>query len=113
MAAVSLRHFFASCFSVIECMPCYVGFTLIVLTFNFQIVLQKSCNNKVRRIPYALHPTSSPNVNILHNYISKIIKTKKVTLGFFGGAVVKNLPANAGDTGSSSGPGRSHMPRSN
>ena len=31
--------------------------------------------------------------------------------GFPGGAVVKNLPANAGDTGSSPGPGRSHMPR--
>ena len=30
---------------------------------------------------------------------------------FPGGAVVKNLPANAGDTGSSPGPGRSHMPR--
>ena len=29
------------------------------------------------------------------------------------GAVVKNLPANAGDTGSSPGPGRSHMPQSN
>ena len=26
------------------------------------------------------------------------------------GAVVKNPPANAGDTGSSPGPGRSHMP---
>ena len=32
--------------------------------------------------------------------------------GFPGGAVVKNLPANAGDTGLSPGPGRSHMPRS-
>ena len=32
--------------------------------------------------------------------------------GFPGGAVVENLPANAGDTGSSSGLGRSHMPRS-
>ena len=30
-----------------------------------------------------------------------------------GGAVVKNPPANAGDTGWSPGPGRSHMPRSN
>ena len=29
--------------------------------------------------------------------------------GFPGGAVVKNPPANAGDTGSSPGPGRSHM----
>ena len=33
--------------------------------------------------------------------------------GFPGGAVVENLPANVGDTGSSPGLGRSHMPRSN
>ena len=32
---------------------------------------------------------------------------------FPGGAVVKNLPANAGDTGSIPVPGRSHMPWSN
>ena len=32
---------------------------------------------------------------------------------FPGDAVVKNLPANAGDTGSSPVPGRSHVPRSN
>ena len=32
---------------------------------------------------------------------------------FPGGAVVKNPPASAGDTGSLPGPGRSHMPRSN
>ena len=32
---------------------------------------------------------------------------------FPGGTVVKNVPANAGDTGSIPGPGRSHMPRSN
>ena len=31
---------------------------------------------------------------------------------FPGGAVVENLPANAGDTGLSLGLGRSHMPRS-
>ena len=36
----------------------------------------------------------------------------KTQEGLPGGAVVKNLPANAGDTGSSPGPGRSHMPRS-
>ena len=33
--------------------------------------------------------------------------------GFPGGAVVESLPANAGDTGSSPGLGRSHMPQSN
>ena len=32
---------------------------------------------------------------------------------FPGGTVVKNLPANAGGTGSIPCPGRSHMPRSN
>ena len=36
-----------------------------------------------------------------------------VIKGFPGGTVVENLPANAGDTGSSPGLGRSHMPRSN
>ena len=33
--------------------------------------------------------------------------------GFPGGAVVESLPANAGDTGSRPGLGRSRMPRSN
>ena len=35
-----------------------------------------------------------------------------MNLGFPGGAVVESLPANAGDTGSSPGLGRSHMPQS-
>ena len=33
--------------------------------------------------------------------------------GFLGGTVVKNLPANSGDMGSSPSLGRSHMSRSN
>ena len=41
------------------------------------------------------------------------IASKMIEPGFPGGAVVENLPANAGDTGSSPGLGRSHMPRSN
>ena len=32
---------------------------------------------------------------------------------FLGGAVDKNLPAYAGDTGSIPGPGKFHMPRGN
>ena len=40
-------------------------------------------------------------------------KQKKTIQDFRGGAVVKNLPADARDTGSNPGPGRSHMPRSN
>ena len=38
---------------------------------------------------------------------------KKPISGFPGGAVVENLPANAGDTGSSPGLGESRVPRSN
>ena len=37
---------------------------------------------------------------------------KKYLEGFPRGAVVESLPANAGDTGSSPGLGRSHMPQS-
>ena len=44
--------------------------------------------------------------------IDKLDFIKVKNLGFPGGAVVENLPANAGDTGSSPGLGRSHMPRS-
>ena len=33
--------------------------------------------------------------------------------GFPGGLVVKNPPANAGNTGSIPGPGRSHVPQRN
>ena len=50
--------------------------------------------------------------------VNKFFLTFEITLkanggGFPVGAVVKNPPANAGDMGSSPGPGRSHMPRSN
>ena len=44
------------------------------------------------------------------SYYTAVEKNKAE--GFPGGALVKNLPANAGDTGSSPGLGRSHMPRS-
>ena len=41
------------------------------------------------------------------------IQSKQYSGDFPGGAVVKNPPANAGDTGSIPGPGRSHMLWSN
>ena len=44
--------------------------------------------------------------------IIREMQVKTTMRGFPGGAVVENLPANAGDTGSSPGLGRSHMPRS-
>ena len=48
--------------------------------------------------------------------ISLIIRERQIKTtvrGFPGGAVVENLPANTGDTGSSPDLGRSHMPWSN
>ena len=48
-------------------------------------------------------------MNIYGKILNKILEN----WGFPGGAVVENLPANAGDTGSSPGLGRSHMLRSN
>ena len=41
------------------------------------------------------------------------MKVKTTMRGFPGGTVVKNPPANTGDTGLSPGLGRSHMPWSN
>ena len=48
------------------------------------------------------------------SFIEKVLllKKKKKT-GFPSGSVVKNPPANAGDMGSTPGPGGSHMPRGN
>ena len=47
------------------------------------------------------------------SHLSQCLSLKRPELGFPGGTVVKNPHANAGDTGLSPGPGRSHMPRSN
>ena len=44
---------------------------------------------------------------------SYLLTLKNTVLDFPGGTVVKNPPANAGDTGLSPGPGRSHMPQNN
>ena len=58
----------------------------------------------------------SDHLEVLKRSLPKIkIKTSSLKTkfpGFPGGAVVENLPANAGDTGSSPGLGGSHMPRS-
>ena len=43
--------------------------------------------------------------------VGPVVKT--VLQGFPGGSVVKNPPASAGDTGSITDPGRSHVPWSN
>ena len=56
--------------------------------------------------------TTRKLLEVINEY-GKIARYKINAQGFPGGAVVENLPANAGDTGSYPGLGRSHMPRSN
>ena len=67
-------------------------FPIVLLPFNFQSIMQYT---------YILH---------INNV--KYIILNNILWGLPGGAVVENPPANAGETGSSPGPGRSHMPRS-
>ena len=52
-------------------------------------------------------------MNVAYTYNVILFSLKKEGRGFPGGTVVKNPPANAGDTGSSPGPGRSHVLQSN
>ena len=52
-------------------------------------------------------------ISQVYEHIAQAFYWKGLRQDFPGGAVVKNLPAKAGDMGSNPGPGRSHMPRSN
>ena len=52
-------------------------------------------------------------MNETKSWFSDKFNKNNQLMGFPGGAVVENLPANVGDTGSSPGLGRSHMPWSN
>ena len=60
------------------------------------------------------HRNPAEIMKILKDNMAILEKQVKNTnnRGFPGGAVVESLPANAGDTGSSPGLGRFHMPRS-
>ena len=58
--------------------------------------------------------TNGRHTSTFKFFSNHVVKSKKKQMeGFPGGAVVENLPVNAGDTGSSPGLGGSHMPRSN
>ena len=66
---------------------------------------------KVQRVCNTLRLKGVPKS--IMSQISNDVPQKLHSRGFPGGAVVKNLPANAGDMGLIPGPGRSHMPWSN
>ena len=64
-------------------------------------------------MPQLKDPARSNEDPVCCNKDTTHATTKTQHWDFPGDAVVKNPPANAGDTGSSPGPRRSHMPRSN
>ena len=51
--------------------------------------------------------------NLQDIFLQELLIIKTYSWDFPGGAMVKNPPANAGDTGLSPGPGTSHMPQNN
>ena len=59
----------------------------------------------LRSVDYIPKEVGNPEIINKQEFLSSV--------GFPGGTVVKNLPANAGDTGLSPGPRRSHMLWSN
>ena len=80
--------------------------------FRDIVITPKATSNIESKSPFlSVLPTllNSEAFEILITFLFN----KCFTWGFPGGAVVKNPPANAGDTGSSPGPERSHMLRSN
>ena len=71
-----------------------------------QVIFQNSGHCKEATVPALFTFVNGP-IPTMKNY------NPLDNRDFPGGTVVKNPPANAGDTGSSPGPGRSHMRRSN
>ena len=86
---------------------------LSVILKNLQPLFFALWTSRYAALVYFLTQSGSSIHVYRKNYKEKRKKDEKqVSGGFPGGTVVKNLPANAGDTGSSPGMGRSHIPRS-
>ena len=68
---------------------------------------------RLTKVPRDRNVTSTKPIGPSLQVFDYRIMPKRNKGGFPGGAVVKNPPANAEDTGSSPGLGRSHMPQSN
>ena len=65
-----------------------------------------------RKLPMTKLTSKDKHIVKVGNHPYTNMKSKPGIMGFPGGAVVENLPANAGDMGSSPGLGGSHVPRS-
>ena len=80
--------------------------------FSLQILFWEEWHVLFNQRDYFFNPGSATFQQCKHRIVTSF-KIKMNEQGFPGGALVENLPANAGDTGSSPGLGRSHMPWSN
>ena len=73
----------------------------------------KDQENSLERISNETDLSCLPDPEFKKEVMKILMELRKAIEGFPDGTVVKNPPANAGDTGSSPGLGRSHMPRNN
>ena len=102
----------------------YICMCIFVYVCIYTIYINSTVYYYIFRLYVLTHSRLSVVLESIHIFVtfSKVLQAlvilfflviKVMLQGFPGGAVAKNLPAHAGDTGSSPGPGRSHMPWSN
>ena len=87
-------------------------FQVIILSFNKAIICLSITLKESKSIILIYRNNELRGQDFIPEWDNNAI-LKPSPGGFPGGAVVENQPANAGDTGSNPGLGRSHMPRSN
>ena len=105
-------------FRISICFFFVISFSFLIFSLWWGIIIVPSFNSlsmisfdSLKIFVIAALKSAMVNIWAPSKFLLPALKNNKQ--GFPGGAVVENLPANAGDTGSSPGLGRSHMPRSN
>ena len=107
---------FMSCPSILKRSFCLYFPSSLPSSFLLSLFARRGCR-VWRLFRYSSYDIRCKHSLLKHFIIVSLGQDKIITIittrDFPGGAVVKNLPANAGDTGSSPGPGGSHMLQSN
>ena len=85
---------------------------LVCVFLMSRTIYQNLVRAKIAKLDIYLLPRSLFILTVGKEGRGGVGSKRRSMLGFPGGAVVESLPANAGDTGSSPGLGRSHVPRS-